>query len=279
MRRNARRKVEKENWWNNKKILTGGVTAAVVVFAFAIGISMYSGNDDNSVDVNRANSNQIISLVPDEENDINTESASSSIGNTVKETEANQNSINTTTQNTTTNTQTNNTTKATTKSNTTVENGTKSNTTSNTVATNSQPQEEKKEVSFTWPVEGELLKAFSVDSLLYSATLKEWVAHNGVDIRADKTSVVKAAADGTVKSIKNDPRYGLTVVIDHSDNYRTVYSNLLTAEFVVEGENVTQGQTIGTVGNTATFEIADDSHLHFEMLKDSEYIDPSLYLK
>ena len=54
---------------------------------------------------------------------------------------------------------------------------------------------------------------------------------------------------------------------------------LLTAEFVVEGEQVKQGQTIGTVGSSATFEIADEPHLHFEILKDSIYVDPSIYIK
>ena len=68
-------------------------------------------------------------------------------------------------------------------------------------------------------------------------------------------------------------------MIEHSNQYTTVYSNLLSAEFVVVGEEVEQGQTIGTVGNTATFEIADDPHLHFEILYNSEQVDPELYLK
>ena len=83
----------------------------------------------------------------------------------------------------------------------------------------------------------------------------------------------------TIKSIKNDPRYGLTVVIGHDEGYETVYSNLLTAEFVVEGEEVTQGQTIGTAGNSASFESAMECHLHFEILKDGEYLNPAIYLK
>ena len=83
----------------------------------------------------------------------------------------------------------------------------------------------------------------------------------------------------TVKSIKNDPRYGLTIVIDHGDGMQTVYANLLTSEFVVEGEKVEKGQSIGTVGNTAVFEIADEPHLHFEILKDSIQVDPNIYLK
>lgn len=141
--------------------------------------------------------------------------------------------------------------------------------------------EETKEVepTFSMPVEGEIIREYAKDKLVYSSTLKEWVTHSGIDIKADKTTIVKASEAGTIKSIKNDPRYGLTVVIEHSCGYSTVYSNLLTAEFVVVGEKVEKGQTIGTVGNTATFEIADDYHLHFEILKDNAQIDPSMYIK
>lgn len=156
--------------------------------------------------------------------------------------------------------------------------------------TNKKINEEVNEVSkkepevipdptFSKPVEGEILKEFANENLVYSETLKEWVTHNGIDIKAEKTSIVKSVADGTVKSIKNDPRYGITVVIEHVNGYVSVYSNLLTAEFVKEGETVKQGQTIGTIGNTATFEIADESHLHFEMLKDNQYLNPSEYIK
>ena len=140
-------------------------------------------------------------------------------------------------------------------------------------------QEKVKDPEFHKPVEGEILRAYAKDNLVYSATLDEWVTHNGIDIVAEKTTVVKASAEGTVKSIKNDPRYGLTVVIEHVNGFTTVYSNLLTAEFIEEGEKVEQGQTIGTVGNTATFEIADEPHLHFEIQKDSQSVDPELYLK
>ena len=100
-----------------------------------------------------------------------------------------------------------------------------------------------------------------------------------MDIKADKTSVIKASADGVVTSILSDPRYGLTVVISHDEGYETIYSNLLTAEFVVEGEEVKQGQTIGTAGNTASFESGMESHLHFEIMQDGKYLNPSIYLK
>lgn len=134
-------------------------------------------------------------------------------------------------------------------------------------------------MSFQKPVEGDIVREYAKDNLIYSNTLEEWTTHLGIDIKADKTTVVKSAEAGTVKSIKNDPRYGLTVVVEHADNFQTIYSNLLTSEFVVEGETIEKGQAIGTVGNTAVFEIADEPHLHFEILKDNVQVDPSIYIK
>ncbi len=135
-------------------------------------------------------------------------------------------------------------------------------------------KEDEEEIKFVEPVKGEIIREFAPESLVYSETLKEWITHNGVDIKADKANVVVSACDGKVAAINNDPRYGLTVIIEHNNGYKTVYSNLLTAEFVVEGEDVKAGQTIGTIGNSANFEIADDYHLHFELIKNGKYIDP-----
>lgn len=147
-------------------------------------------------------------------------------------------------------------------------------------APSTEPVVEKvKPLEFMYPVEGEIIKGFAIDNLVFSETLQEWIVHKGIDIKAPRTTVVKASEEGTVSAIKNDPRYGLTVIVEHRDGYKTVYSNLLTTEFVKEGETVTKGQSLGTVGNSAAFEIADEPHLHFEMLKDEQTIDPTLYLK
>ncbi len=155
--------------------------------------------------------------------------------------------------------------------------------TNNTTAeTQNQTKEEvvkQEEPKFAYPVDGEIMKEYAKDNLVYSETLKEWVTHFGIDIKADKTTVVKASEKGKVTAIKNDPRYGTTVIIEHANGFETRYANLLTAEFVNVGEEVTKGQTIGTVGNTGAFEVLDDSHLHFEILKDGEYQDPMLYIE
>lgn len=140
-----------------------------------------------------------------------------------------------------------------------------------------EPQEYK--LVFEAPVSGEILKDFAEDTLTYSKTLDEWTTHLGLDIKAEKTSVVKASERGKIESIKNDPRYGLTIVITHEDGFKTIYSNLLTTEFVAIGDNVEKGQTIGTVGQSASFETLDESHLHFEMYKDGTPVNPTIYFK
>ena len=161
----------------------------------------------------------------------------------------------------------------------------KANKSSNTVETNAKTEkkeqsskEKDEKIELEAPVKGQVIREFAKESLVFSNTLQEWITHNGVDIKADKTTVVKSAASGTVTAIKNDPRYGLTVIINHDNGYQTIYSNLLTAEFVVKGEKVEKGQSIGTVGNSASFEVADDYHLHFELLKNNEYLDPTVYI-
>ena len=149
----------------------------------------------------------------------------------------------------------------------------------NDVATDEVIEEEATDpVSFIAPVSGEIITDYAEESLIYSTTLEEWTTHLGIDIKADKASVVVASEDGVVKSIKNDPRYGLTITISHNEDFETVYSNLLSSEFVSEGDTVVQGQTIGTVGESASFEVADVPHLHFEMYKEGNVVNPTIYL-
>ena len=268
-------------------------TAIFFILAIALGIIMYMMNRTATKLENESGQ-----VVQESQVTENAESASTDMGKTVAEQENSEDSENgandvneqdsiSSTTNSENSTKSGNTTNGekTTKSETSVNSSTETNpvdepdtNTSANTSTKSEVTETKKEITFIKPTDGEIICEYAKDNLIYSETLKEWITHTAVDIKADKTSVIKSAADGIVRSIVNDPRYGLTVVIEHDDGYETVYSNLLTAEFVVEGEEVKQGQTIGTAGNTASFESSMECHLHFEILKDGEYLDPSIYI-
>ena len=267
----------------NMKIIKYSAIAVAILTLIVFGALIYSKKLNDTIK-GTLTGEQLSSILNNANSSSeNTESASSEIGKSVNEVsneiKENQN-INKTTNNLNTSNSTTKNTES--KSNNVLTtNSVNSNNTTN--QTNSKPEEntEKTNVklSFEKPVEGDIVRDFAVDNLIYSNTLQEWTTHTGVDIKADKTTIVKAAESGIVKTIKNDPRYGLTVIVEHENGFQTVYSNLLTSEFVVEGEKVEKGQSLGTVGNTAAFEIADDAHLHFEILKDSVQVDPNIYLK
>ena len=275
MRRNSRIKNQKEKSVTDKIIIYCGIGVAILTLVL-VGLLIYSKSLSDNVKDSTMSLEKMSSINQTTENTLNenTASASTDIGKNVEESKEELNTTNNsnTMQNSITSNTVTNTTNTTNSTNTAKAN--------NATTENTQTVEEtKKELSFQKPVDGEIMREYAKDNLVYSETLQEWTTHLGIDIKADKTTVVKAAEAGTVKSIKNDPRYGLTIVIEHDNEFQTVYSNLLTSEFVVEGEKVEKGQSIGTVGNTAAFEIADEPHLHFEILKNSIQEDPTIYIK
>lgn len=254
-----RRENRKHSKMNSNKtvFITGGILLLAIA-TFVITFIVYSNKLDNDW---ASFDSEYLAQYTNTSNEAGkseeTASASSSIGKTVEESEEEKN----------------NTAKTKNVTNTTDKNTTQKSTNATT------KKETKEDPTFTKPIEGEISKEYAKDNLVYSETLKEWTTHLGIDIKAERASVVKASADGTVKYIKNDPRYGLTIIIEHSNGFETRYCNLLTTEFVSEGEEVKAGQTIGTVGDSAVYEIVDESHLHFEILKNGENLNPSDYVK
>ena len=87
---------------------------------------------------------------------------------------------------------------------------------------------QNKELEFGVPVSGEIIKDFAKDTLVYSNTLEEWTTHTGIDIKADKTTVVLSAEEGVIESIKNDPRYGISIVIKHENGFKTISDYVIT---------------------------------------------------
>ena len=265
MRRGRREKV-KDNGFKNLIYVSGGILL-ILIITFAITLIVYNNKLKEST-YSLLSTEKIADLVPNSDEYLNEtttyiEEASSDIGKSIEEA---INEIEEKEENTTS------------TKNKDTEKNTEVKTQEKTKETNAEP-EKVKDPEFIIPVEGEKIRGFAKDSLIYSETLEEWITHLGIDIKADRTTVVKAAESGTISAIKNDPRYGLTVVIEHVNGFETVYSNLLTTEFVKEGEKVEKGQSIGTVGNSAAFEIVDEPHLHFEILKDGENLDPNNYIK
>lgn len=131
---------------------------------------------------------------------------------------------------------------------------------------------------FTWPVKGAVLSGHSVETLAYDETMGDWRTHAGVDIAATLGTQVVAAAKGTVIDVSFDELMGSTVTIEHTGGLESKYCNLAAKPTVAVGDEVETGSVIGAVGDTAAMEGAKPSHLHFELSKNSETVDPLEYL-
>ena len=118
--------------------------------------------------------------------------------------------------------------------------------------------------NFRWPVEGRILRGFSLDTPV----------NKGIDIAASEGQTVKAAADGVVVYAGGNLRgYGNLVILKHNDNYLSAYGN--NARMMVkEGDLVKSGKSIGRVGVNA----ANEAMLHFEIRRDGKPRNPLTYL-
>ncbi len=98
--------------------------------------------------------------------------------------------------------------------------------------------------------------------------------HSGMDFSAIKGTEIYATGEGVAKLVKRSNRgYGNHIIIDHGYGYSTLYGHM--SQFNVRrGEEVKRGQVIGYVGNTGT---SVAPHLHYEVIKDGEKVNPINY--
>ncbi len=128
------------------------------------------------------------------------------------------------------------------------------------------------------PIDGEIINSFSNGELVKSQTLNVWKTHDGIDISCNPDEKVKSMTSGVVASVKEDPMWGYCVIIDHGNGIEGHYYGLGADIPVTEGTEVAAGTVIGTVGNTAEAEVAEESHLHFGVKENGEWVDPAAML-
>ena len=103
----------------------------------------------------------------------------------------------------------------------------------------------------------------------------QWYLHKGIDIAGPPGLPVVASANGKVVEMGYDPGYGFYVFLRHKYGFRTRYSHLQSI-LVTEGQDVVQGERIGTLGNTG---ISTGPHLDFIVMLGTDVVDPAAFLK
>ena len=113
----------------------------------------------------------------------------------------------------------------------------------------------------------------------HNKTLNNYYEHKGVDFSAEVGAEVLAVQDGVVESIyRDDILTGTEITIDHGDGVKTVYRFVTANEDLTVGMAVKRGDCIATVAEATGEEYKDGAHLHFEVKKGGETIDPAVYL-
>ena len=98
--------------------------------------------------------------------------------------------------------------------------------------------------------------------------------HEGIDLAADFGADILAFADGTVDYIGESPAYGMYLQLRHDNGVTTFYAHC--SELCVQkGQSIKMGDVVAKVGDTGN---TTGPHLHFEMKKDGEFIDPIGYV-
>ena len=99
--------------------------------------------------------------------------------------------------------------------------------------------------------------------------------HAGIDFTAPRGTAIIATGNGKVVRVENKKRgYGKNVLIDHGYGFKTLYAHMYTID-VKNGDVVTKGQQLGTVGSTGT---STAPHLHYEVRIDGKAINPIDYV-
>ncbi len=104
-------------------------------------------------------------------------------------------------------------------------------------------------------------------------TNKPLSTHHGIDLASSEGSKIYCYMSGTVKSVENNEIFGNCVLIDHGE-ISSFYAHM-SEVCVAEGESVMAGDSIGVIGSTGK---STGTHLHFEIRKDGQRVDPAGYL-
>ena len=132
----------------------------------------------------------------------------------------------------------------------------------------------KSEARNIMPVDGEVSHPFSSGELVKSETLGVWKTHDGCDILCPLGTDVKSMSAGTVTEIREDPLWGVMVVVEQDNGLTVEYCGLAKELSVKTGQEIQEGAVIGKTSDTCQAEIVQQPHLHLGVKQGGKWIDP-----
>jgi len=130
----------------------------------------------------------------------------------------------------------------------------------------------EEDITLAWPLEGTITSGFGPRT--HPVTGADDF-HYGIDIDSQEGTTIFAPYKGTVVTAEERGDWGLAVIIDHGRGMRTFYAHCQSI-LVYVGDRVNTGDAIATVGQSG---LCTSPHLHFEVIRSGERVDPLLVLE
>lgn len=128
-----------------------------------------------------------------------------------------------------------------------------------------------------WPLSGNVVLPYSMDSTIYFQTLDQYQCNPGMMIQAAEGADVKNIAQGTVIDVKKTTKYGMTVTVDIGNQYFITYGQLKDVNWK-KGDVLEKDAVIGRVAPVTEFFTLEGNHLYFEMKQGKKSINPMKHL-
>lgn len=132
--------------------------------------------------------------------------------------------------------------------------------------------------SMSWPVEGNVLLDYSMDSTIYFPTLEQYKCNPGLVIQGDVSQPVSVPANARVTEVGANEEIGNYLVLDLGDEYSLTCGQLKEVQ-AVEGEYLEKGQVLGYVAEPTKYYTVEGPNVFLELKKDGKAVDPLDYLE
>lgn len=129
-----------------------------------------------------------------------------------------------------------------------------------------------------WPVMGNVILPYSMDTTVYYTTLDQYACNDGLLIGARKGEEVTAVADGRIVNVAQSDRYGTMVTLLIGDNYEVFYGQMGNVKHEI-GDEVKEGDVLGLVEEPTRSFVLEGPHLYFKMTYQGEPVNPVDYLE
>lgn len=128
-----------------------------------------------------------------------------------------------------------------------------------------------------WPVQGNIIMPYDMESTVYYSTLDEYRCNPGLVIQSAQGTAIKAAADGVITTLSEDDELGVCINQAIGNGYIATYGQVINPE-VAAGDFVEAGQTIAYVNKPTRYYTKEGDNIYFAIAKDGEPIDPLSFI-